>query len=157
MHMVHSLILGIYITRVMILGSPRVLITNQCSPRPFNCDIATIKVFYFLIDFLKQNHEVRCICVLCGNVAFGKNFIPHADTCQSAIKSLRTIKTSANRVLPLSKPQEAASLKCIILSGMYYSLAVRWIGHLYRVSFLLECFPRWDTRVSRYHRKDFLR
>ena len=38
--MVHSLILGIYITRVMILGSPRVLITDQCSPRPFNCDIA---------------------------------------------------------------------------------------------------------------------
>ena len=63
MHMVHSLILGIYITRVMILGSPRVLITNQCSPRPFNCDIATIKVFDFLIDFLKT--EPRGTLHLC--------------------------------------------------------------------------------------------
>ena len=55
MHMVHSLILGIYITRVMILGSPRVLITDQCSPRPFNCDIATSKIydFWFFDWFLK--------------------------------------------------------------------------------------------------------
>ena len=47
----------------MILGSPRVLITNQCSPRPFNCDIATIKVFDFLIDFLKT--EPRGTLHLC--------------------------------------------------------------------------------------------
>ena len=58
------------------------------------------------------------ICVLSGNVAFGQNFIPHVDTCQSAMKSLVTIKASANRVLLLSKHQEAASLKCVILSGM---------------------------------------
>ena len=58
------------------------------------------------------------ICVLSGNVAFGQNFIPHVDTCQSAMKSLVTIKASANRVLLLSKHQEAASLKCVILSGV---------------------------------------
>ena len=34
------------------------------------------------------------------------------------MKSLVTIKASANRVLLLSKHQEAASLKCVILSGM---------------------------------------
>ena len=58
------------------------------------------------------------ICVLSGNVAFGQNFIPHVDTCQSAMKSLVTIKASADRVLVLSKHQGAASLKCIILSRM---------------------------------------
>ena len=58
------------------------------------------------------------ICVLSGNVAFGEHFIPHVDTCQSAMKSLVTIKASANRVLLLSKHQEAASLKCVILSGV---------------------------------------
>ena len=58
------------------------------------------------------------ICVLSGNVAFGQNFIPHVDTCQSAMKSLVTIKASANRVLLLSKHQEAASLKCVILCGV---------------------------------------
>ena len=58
------------------------------------------------------------ICVLSGNVAFGQNFIPHVDTCQSAMKSLVTIKASADRVLLLSKHQGAASLKCIILSGI---------------------------------------
>ena len=40
MHVVHSLILGIYITRVMILGSARVLITDQCSSQLFKCNIA---------------------------------------------------------------------------------------------------------------------
>ena len=59
------------------------------------------------------------ICVLSGNVAFGQNFIPHVDTCQSAMKSLVTIKASANRVLLLSKHQEAASLKYVILSGIF--------------------------------------
>ena len=34
------------------------------------------------------------------------------------MKSLVTIKASANRVLLLSKHQEAASLKCVILTGM---------------------------------------
>ena len=29
----------------MILGSSRVLITDQCSPRLFNCDIAMSKIF----------------------------------------------------------------------------------------------------------------
>ena len=58
------------------------------------------------------------ICVLSGNVAFGQNFIPDVDTCQSAMKGLLTIKASANRVLLLSKHQEAASLKCVILTGM---------------------------------------
>ena len=29
----------------MILGSARVLITDQCSPRLFNCDIAMSKIF----------------------------------------------------------------------------------------------------------------
>ena len=58
------------------------------------------------------------ICVLSGNVAFGQNFIPDVDTCQSAMKGLLTIKASANRVLLLSKHQEAASLKYVILTGM---------------------------------------
>ena len=59
------------------------------------------------------------ICVLSGNVAFGQNFIPDVDTCQSAMKGLLTIKASANRVLLLSKHQEAASLKYVILSGIF--------------------------------------
>ena len=58
------------------------------------------------------------ICVLSGNVAFGQNFIPDVDTCQSAMKGLLTIKASAKRVLLLSKHQEAASLKYVILTGM---------------------------------------
>ena len=58
------------------------------------------------------------ICVLSGNVAFGQNFIPDVDTCQSAMKGLLTIKASAKRVLLLSKHQEAASLKYVILSGI---------------------------------------
>ena len=45
MHMVHSLIFGIYITRIMILGSARVLITDQCSSWLFNCNIAMSKIF----------------------------------------------------------------------------------------------------------------
>ena len=47
--MVHSLILGIYITRVMILGSAGVLITDQCSPRLFNCNI-TMSCVNFMAD-----------------------------------------------------------------------------------------------------------
>ena len=48
------------------------------------------------------------ICVLSGNVAFGQNFIPHVDTCQSAMKSFFNAKTSANR---------ATSRKCKVPSG----------------------------------------
>ena len=93
------------------------LITKQFSSRLFNCDIAMSKTFEYRPV---KNRTMRYaeICVLSGNVAFGQNFIPHVDTCQSAMKSLVTIKASANRVLLLSKHQEAASLKCVILSGM---------------------------------------
>ena len=117
MHMVHSLILEIYITRVMILGSARVLITDQCSSRLFNCNIAMGKIFEYR-PVNNRTMRYAAICVLSGNVAFGQNFIPHVDTCQSAIKSLLTIKASANRVLLLSKHQEAASLKFVILTSM---------------------------------------
>ena len=93
------------------------LISKQLSSRLFNCDIAMSKTFeYRPVKNRAMRHAA--ICVLSSNVAFGQNFIPHVDTCQSAIKSLLTIKASANRVLLLSKHQEAASLKCVILSGM---------------------------------------
>ena len=67
-----------------------------------------------------KNRTIRyaAICVLSGNVAFGQNFIPHVNTCQSATKSLLTNKSSANRVLVLSEHQEAASRKCKVLSGI---------------------------------------
>ena len=116
-HMVHSLILGIYITRVTILGSTRVFITDQCSSWLFNCNIAMSKIFECR-PVNNRTMRYAAICVLSGNVAFGQNFIPHVDTCQSAMKSLVTIKASADRVLVLSKHQGAASLKCIILSRM---------------------------------------
>ena len=101
----------------MLFGSARVLITDQCSSRLFNCNIATSKIFEYRPV---NNRTIRyaAICVLSGNVAFGQNFIPDVETCQSAVKGLVTIKASANRVLLLSKHQEAASLKCVILSGM---------------------------------------
>ena len=101
----------------MLFGSARVLITDQCSSRLFNCNIATSNIFEYKPV---NNRTIRyaAICVLSGNVAFGQNFIPHVDTCQSAMKGLVMIKASANRVLLLSKHQEAASLKCVILSGM---------------------------------------
>ena len=93
------------------------LISKQLSSRLFNCDIAMSKTFeYRPVKNRAMRHAA--ICVLSSNVAFGQNFIPHVDTCQSAIKSLLTIKASANRVLLLSKHQEAASLKCVIFSGM---------------------------------------
>ena len=101
----------------MLFGSTRVLITDQCSSRLFNCNIATSKIFEYR-PVNNRTMRYAAICVLSGNVAFGQNFIPHVDTCQSAMKSLVTIKASANRVLLLSKHQEAASLKCVILSGM---------------------------------------
>ena len=116
-HVVHSLILGIYITRVTILGSTRVSITDQCSSWLFNCNIAMSKIFECR-PVNNRTMRYAAICVLSGNVAFGQNFIPYVDTCQSAMKSLVTIKASADRVLLLSKHQGAASLKCIILSGI---------------------------------------
>ena len=92
-------------------------ISKQFSSRLFNCDIAMSKTFeYRPVKNRAMRHAA--ICVLSSNVAFGQNFIPHVDTCQSAMKSLVTIKASANRVLLLSKHQEAASLKCVIFSGM---------------------------------------
>ena len=63
------------------------------------------------------------ICVLSGNVAFGQNFIPHVDTCQSAMKSFFNMKTSANRILVLSKHQGAASRKCEVASVMIHYLS----------------------------------
>ena len=122
MYMVHSLILGIYITRVMILGSARVLITDQCSSRLFKSNIAMSKIFEYR-PVNNRTMRYAAICVLSGNVAFGQNFIPHVDTCQSAMKSLVTIKASANRVLLLSKHQEAASLKYVILTGIFRYLS----------------------------------
>ena len=101
----------------MLFGSARVLITDQCSSRLFNCDIATSKIFEYR-PVNNRTMRYAAICVLSGNVAFGQNFIPHVDTCQSAMKGLVMIKASANRVLLLSKHQEAASLKCVILTGM---------------------------------------
>ena len=110
--------------RDVTLGSARVSITDQCGSRLFNCDIAMSNIFEYG-PVKNRTMRYAAICVLSGNVAFGQNFIPHVDTCQSAMKSLSRIEASADRVLLLSKHQSAASLECIILSGMYYSLAVR--------------------------------
>ena len=93
------------------------MITKRFNSRLFNCDIATSKTFEYR-PVKNRTMRYAAICVLSGNVAFGQNFIPHVDTCQSAMKSLVTIKASADRVLVLSKHQGAASLKCIILSRM---------------------------------------
>ena len=137
--MVHSLILDIYITRVMIRGSARVLITDQCSSRLFNCNIATSKIFEYR-PVNNRTMRYAAICVLSGNVAFGQNFIPHVDTCQSAMKSLVTIKASANRVLLLSKHQEAASLKFVILSGMIRYLSGK-LAIFIEFRYSLSVFP----------------
>ena len=93
------------------------LISKQLSSRLFYRDIAMRKIFKYR-PVKNRTTRYATTCVLSGNVAFGQNFIPHVDTCQSAMKSLVTIKASANRVLLLSKHQEAASLKCVIFSGM---------------------------------------
>ena len=85
------------------------LITKQFSSRLLNCDIAMSKIFEYR-PVKNRTTRYAAICVLSGNVAFGKNFIPHVDTCQLAMKSLFNIKTSAKRVLLLSKHQEATSL-----------------------------------------------
>ena len=122
--MVHSLILGIYITRVMILGSARVSINDQCSSWLFKCDIAMIKSFEYR-PVNNRTMRYAAICVLSGNVAFGQNFIPHVDTCQSAMKSLLTIKSSANGVLVSSKHQTAASRNFKVLSGIIRILSCK--------------------------------
>ena len=139
MHMVHSLILGIYITRVMILGSARVLITDQCSSRLFNCNIATSKIFEYR-PVNNRTMRYAAICVLSGNVAFGQNFIPHVDTCQSAMKSLFNMKTSANRILVLSKHQGAASRKYEVASVMTRYLSGK-LAIFIELRYSLSVFP----------------
>ena len=136
MHMVHSLILGIYITRVMILGSARVSINDHCSSWLFKCDIAMIKIFEYR-PVNNRTMRYAAICVLSGNVAFGQNFIPHVDTCQSAMKGLTTIN---NRVLVLSKHQSAVGLECIILSGMIRYLSGK-LAIFVEFCYSLSVFP----------------
>ena len=141
MHIVHSLTLGIYITRYMIFGSARVLITDQCSSRLFNCNIATSKIFEYR-PVNNRTMRYAAICVLSGNVAFGQNFIPHVDTCQSAMKGLTTIN---NRVLVLSKHQSAVSLECIILSGVIRCLFCK-LAIFIEFRYSLSVFPG-ETQV----------
>ena len=85
------------------------------------------------------------ICVLSGNVAFGQNFIPHVDTCQSAMKSFFNMKTSANRILVLSKHQGAASRKCEVASVMMRYLSGK-LAIFKEFRYSLSIFPS-DTRV----------
>ena len=94
--------------RDMNLGSARVSITDQCGSRLFNCDIAMSKIFVYR-PVKNRTMGYATICVLSGNVAFGQNFILHVDTCQSAMKSLHTIKASTNRSCPSSKAPPALS------------------------------------------------
>ena len=128
----------------MLFGSARVLITDQCSSRLFNCNIATSKIFEYR-PVNNRTMRYAAICVLSGNVAFGQNFIPHVDTCQSAMKGLVMIKASANRVLLLSKHQEAASLKCVILSGMIRYLFCK-LAIFIKFRYSLSVFPG-ETQV----------
>ena len=85
------------------------------------------------------------ICVLSGNVAFGQNFIPHVDTCQSAMKSFFNMKTSANRILVLSKHQGAASRKCEVLSGIICYLSGK-LAIFIELRYSLSVFPG-ETQV----------
>ena len=87
--MVHSLILRIYITWALILGSAEVLIIYQYSSGLFNCDTAMNKIFECR-PVKNRTMRYAAVCVLSGNVAFGKNLIPYVDTCQSAMKSFVT-------------------------------------------------------------------
>ena len=80
------------------------------------------------------------ICVLSGNVAFGQNFIPHVDTCQSAMKSLFNMKTSANRILVLSKHQGAASRKYEVASVMMRYLSGK-LAIFIELRYSLSVFP----------------
>ena len=95
-----------------------------------------------------KNRTIRyaAICVLSGNVAFGQNFIPHVNTCQSAMKSLLTNKSSANRVLVLSEHQEAASRKCEVLSGIICYLSGK-LTIFIEFRYSLSIFPG-ETHVS---------
>ena len=120
------------------------LITKQFSSRLFNCDIAMSKTFEYRPV---KNRTIRyaAICVLSGNVAFGQNFIPHVDTCQSAMKSFFNMKTSANRILVLSKHQGAASRKCEVASVMMRYLSGK-LAIFIEFRYSLSIFPS-DTRV----------
>ena len=60
----------------MILGSTRVLITDQCSSRLFKSNIAMSKIFEYR-PVNNRTMRYAAICVLSGNVAFGQNFILH--------------------------------------------------------------------------------
>ena len=128
----------------MIRGSARVLITDQCSSRLFNCNIATSKIFEYR-PVNNRTMRYAAICVLSGNVAFGQNLIPDVDTCQSAMKGLLLIKVSANRVLLLSKHQEATSLECIILSGIIRYLFCK-LAIFIKFRYSLSVFPG-ETQV----------
>ena len=125
-------------------GSARVLITDQCSSLLFNCNIATSKIFEYR-PVNNRTMRYAAICVLSGNVAFGQNFIPHVDTCQSAMKSLARIEASADRVLLLSKHQSAASLECIILSGIIRYLSGK-LAIFVEFCYSLSVFPG-ETQV----------
>ena len=114
------------------------IITKQFNSRLFNCDIAMSKTFEYG-PVKNRTMRYAAICVLSGNVAFG-HFIPHVDTCQLAMKSLLTIKASANRVLPLSKHQSAASLKCIVLSGIICYLSGK-LAIFIEFRYSLSVFP----------------
>ena len=120
----------------MIFGSARVLITDQCSSLLFNCNIATSKIFEYR-PVNSRTMRYAAICVLSGNVAFGQNFIPHVDTCQSAMKGLTTIN---NRVLVLSKHQSVVSLESIILSGMIRYLSGK-LAIFVEFRYSLSVFP----------------
>ena len=120
------------------------LITKQFSSRLFNCDIAMSKIFEYR-PVKNRTMRYAAICVLSGNVAFGQNFIPHVDTCQSAMKSLARIEASADRVLLLSKHQSAASFQCIILSGMIRYLFCK-LAIFIEFRYSLSVFPG-ETQV----------
>ena len=120
------------------------LITKQFSSRLLNCDIAMSKIFEYRPV---KNRTIRyaAICVLSGNVAFGQNFIPHVDTCQSAMKSLFNMKTSANRILVLSKHQGAASRKYEVASVMMRYLSGK-LAIFIELRYSLSVFPG-ETQV----------
>ena len=115
------------------------MITKQFNSRLFNCDIAMSKTFEYR-PVKNRTMRYATICVLSGNVAFGQHFIPHVDTCQLAMKSLLTIKASANRVLLFSKQQSAASLKCIVLSGIICYLSGK-LAIFIEFRYSLSVFP----------------
>ena len=71
------------------LGSAEVLIIDQYSSGLFNCDTAMSKIFECR-PVKNRTMRYAAVCVLSGNVAFGKNLIPYVDTCQSAMKSFAT-------------------------------------------------------------------